>query len=213
MTLDIILEKIQEEVKIKEGAKQEIQQLMRRATRISKKAIHFVHKNQISDAVKGLQEARTLITKMQELSQEYLDLSHGGIVDSAFEEYSEANILLGLVRDNTFVDFEDLKVPALSYVLGLADVIGELRRRALDSLRRSDCDTAEKSLEWMELIYSDLVNLNDAYYMIKGLRRKCDIARRIIEATRGDVTVEVRRNGLENSIKKLRKVLEIRTKV
>jgi len=42
---------------------------------------------------------------------------------------------------------------------------------------------------------------------VPGLRRKCDVARRIIETTRGDVTVEVRRSSLERSIKGLEKIL------
>jgi predicted translin family RNA/ssDNA-binding protein len=50
--------------------------------------------------------------------------------------------------------------------------------------------------------------MDDAYMLVKGLRRKCDIARRIIEATRGDVTIEVRRSSLETSIKRLEETLE-----
>jgi predicted translin family RNA/ssDNA-binding protein len=38
--------------------------------------------------------------------------------------------------------------------------------------------------------------------LVPGLRRKCDIARRIIETTRGDVTQEARRKSLENYLKR-----------
>jgi len=63
-----------------------------------------------------------------------------GSVDSAFQEYAEASILLSLIRESRFVGFEELEVPMTSYVLGLADVIGELRRRALESLRKDDIE-------------------------------------------------------------------------
>jgi len=43
--------------------------------------------------------------------------------------------------------------------------------------------------------------MDEAYMLVSGLRRKCDIARRIIETTRGDVTQEVRRKSLENYLK------------
>jgi predicted translin family RNA/ssDNA-binding protein len=60
----------------------------------------------------------------------------------------------------------------------------------------------------METIYVELINLDEANIVVKGLRRKCDVARHVLEATRGDVTIEVRRTHLENSIKDLRKRLE-----
>jgi translin len=91
-------------------------------------------------------------------------------------------------------------------------VIGELRRRTLDLIRREKVDAAEKTLEKMEQIYSELTALDDAYIIVKGLRRKGDVARRLIEITRGDITSEVRRSALERSISKLEKSIEKETR-
>jgi predicted translin family RNA/ssDNA-binding protein len=44
--------------------------------------------------------------------------------------------------------------------------------------------------------------LDEAYMLVPGLRRKSDIARRIIENTRGDITQEVRRKSLEDYLKR-----------
>lgn len=60
----------------------------------------------------------------------------------------------------------------------------------------------------MEHIYSELTALDDAYIIINGLRRKGDVARRLIEITRGDITSEVRRSTLEHSISKLEKKID-----
>jgi predicted translin family RNA/ssDNA-binding protein len=49
--------------------------------------------------------------------------------------------------------------------------------------------------------------------LVPGLRRKCDVARRIIETTRGDITIEARRDQLEESIRKLEKILGRKRKV
>jgi predicted translin family RNA/ssDNA-binding protein len=38
--------------------------------------------------------------------------------------------------------------------------------------------------------------------LVPGLRHKSDIARRIIESTRGDITLEVRRKSLEDQLKR-----------
>jgi predicted translin family RNA/ssDNA-binding protein len=48
----------------------------------------------------------------------------------------------------------------------------------------------------------ELLALDETYMLVPGLRRKSDIARRIIEATRGDITQEVRRKSLEDYLKR-----------
>jgi len=93
-------------------------------------------------------------------------------------------------------------------VLSLGDVIGELRRRALDLIRRGNVEAAEKTLERMEQIYSELTALDEAYIIVKGLRRKGDVARRLIEITRGDITSEARRSALERSLSKLEQTIK-----
>lgn len=207
VSLKPILEKIQEELRKKEEVREDIQKNMRRATRLSKQAILFTHQDRLSDAKKLLKEAGELFAKLREVARTHPDLVYAGLVDVAFQEYAEAHTLLRLVEENRFFDPEELEVPAISYVLGLADVIGELRRRALDLLRKGDVKTAEDCLQMMEHIYVELMAMDDAYLLVPGLRRKCDVARRVIETTRGDITIEARRSSLERSIQELEKIV------
>jgi len=93
-------------------------------------------------------------------------------------------------------------VPAVDYVLGLADAIGEYRRLTLDALRVGDVAKGEKCLELMDEVYVELMGMDEAYMLVPGLRRKCDVARKIIEITRGDITQEVRRKALEDYLKR-----------
>ncbi|MFQ6095624.1 MAG: haloacid dehalogenase [Candidatus Bathyarchaeia archaeon] len=213
MSLKEFLTKIQDEVKVKEEIRQEVQKDMRSATRLSKIAILMVHQGNFEEAENRLREAGELFIKLCEISKDHSEFMYKGIVDSAFQEYAEAYTFLKLVKENRFISFEDIGVPATSYVLGLADVIGELRRRVLDLLRGGRIVEAEDCLELMDMIYIELTGMDDAYFMISGLRRKCDIARRIIETTRGDVTIEMRRRSLEDSIRELKKTLEEEVKV
>ena len=207
MSLKSLLEKIQEELRSKEEVREEVQGDMRRATRLSKQAILLTHQERFDDAKKLLTEADQLFTKLHEVSEVHPDLVYTGLVDVAFQEYAEAHTLLKLIEENRFIDPGEIKVPAISYVLGLSDVIGELRRRALDSLRKGEIEMAEGCLQMMEQIYVELMSMDDAYLLVPGLRRKCDIARRIIEITRGDVTIEARGSSLESSIKRLERIL------
>jgi translin len=121
---------------------------------------------------------------------------------AALQEYSEANIFLGLIEESRFVTPKEINVPSVDYVLGLADVVGEYRRFALDALREGDAEKGEECLKTMDGIYIELMAMDEAYMLVPGLRRKCDIARRIIESTRGDITQEVRRKSLEDYLKR-----------
>jgi translin len=208
MSLKEILEKIQEELSARETVREDAKRDMRKATRLSKQAIQVTHQERFDDAKAMLKEAKSLFVKLQETAKDYPYLLYSGSVGAAFEEHAEAHILLTLIQEDRFVTPKEIDVPLTPYVLSLGDVIGELRRRALDLIRRGDVEAAEKSLESMELIYSDLTALDDAYIIVKGLRRKGDVARRLIEITRGDITSEVRRSSLERSISKLEKTIE-----
>lgn len=208
MSLKDFLEKIQEDLNDKEKVREEIQRDMRRATRLSKQAIQMTHQERFNDAISLLNEAKDLFLKLREISKKYPYIFYSGFVAAAFEEHAEAKIFLTLIKEDRFVGPKEIDVPIIPYLLSLGDVIGELRRRVLDLIRKGDIKTSEKCLEIMEDIYLELTALDDAYVIVNGLRRKCDVARRLIELTRGDITIEVRRNSLEKSILKLEKKIE-----
>ena len=213
MLLKSILDKIQEELKKREKVRERVRENMRRATRLSKQAILFTHQERFEDARELLRQANGLFRQLRELSKNHPDLFYTGAVAAAFEEYAEANTLLMLVEEDRFIDPEEIEVPVFSYILSLGDVVGELRRKALDSIRKGKIETAEKCLEMMEHIYSELTAMDDAYLLVSGLRRKCDVARHLIEITRGDVTNETRRSALEHSIQKLEDTIDKKRKV
>jgi len=208
MSLNNILKQIQDELAKKDAARQDVQAAMRKCTRLSKTAIFHMHKQRLEDAEAVLEEAKEMFGTLTSLTASYPDLLYMGIVEAALEEYTEAKIFLALIKEGRFLNSNEISVPMPAYILGLADVIGELRRQTLDYLRRNEVGKAEKNLELMETIYVELINLDEANILVQGLRRKCDVARHVLEATRGDVTIEVRRTHLEDSIKNLRKRLE-----
>jgi len=208
MSLKEILEKIQEELIGREEVREEVQRDMRKATRLSKQAIQVTHQERFDDAKAMLKEAKSLFVKLQDTAKDYPYLLYSGSVGAAFEEHAEAHILLTLIQEDRFVAAKEIDVPLTPYVLSLGDVIGELRRRALDLIRRGNVEAAEKTLERMEQIYSELTALDEAYIIVKGLRRKGDVARRLIEITRGDITSEARRSALERSLSKLEQTIK-----
>lgn len=208
LSLKAILTGIQKELFEKEKVREEIQRDMRKAMRLSKQAIQVTHQERFDEAKAMLKEAKSLFVRLQKTTENIRYLLHIGSVSAAYEEHAEAHILLTLIKEDRFLTPDEIGVPAIPYVLSLGDVVGELRRRALDSIRKGDVPEAEKCLETMEHIYTELTALDDVYIIVKGLRRKGDVARSLIEITRGDLTMEVRRNALEKLFSKLQKAIK-----
>jgi translin len=86
---------------------------------------------------------------------------------------------------------------------GLAEVSGELRRRCLDLLRQGYSQETERLLTCMDDIYGVLVTLDYPDAITNGLRRQTDLVRGIVERTRGDLTISLREQLLQQSLSSL----------
>jgi len=206
-SLRVVLEDIRKELREKERIRENAQKDMRKATSLSKQAILLIHQKRLKEAKKLIEKAKEIISKLNNASAAYPDIIYSGLFDAALQEYSEANIFLRLIEESRFITPEEINVPSVDYVLGLADVVGEYRRMALDALREGEVEKGEKCLRTMDEIYTELMAMDEAYMLVPGLRRKCDGARKIIEATRGDVTQEIRRSTLEKYLKRFERRL------
>ncbi len=201
--LETVLQKIKNDLMQKNEVREQVHESMRKATSQSKQAILLIHQKKYADAEKSIESAKEKIVNLHSLAKKYPEIVYGGgMFSAALQEYSEARILLTLVQESRFITPAVINVSSVDYVLGLADVIGEYRRLALDNLREGEVKKGEECLEIMDQIFIQLLALDEAYMLVPGLRHKSDAARRIIEATRGDVTMEIRRKSLENYLRK-----------
>ena len=194
----------------KNQIREDAHESMRKATSLSKQAILLSHQKKYVEAESFIKNAKEKISELQVLSVQYPEIVYGGMFSAALQEYSEARIFLNLVKESRFVTPAEIKVPSVDYVLGLADVIGEFRRLALDNLRYGEVKKGEECLEIMDQVFIQLLALDEAYMLVPGLRHKSDTARRIIEATRGDITLEIRRKSLEDTLKQFQPLKQIR---
>lgn len=200
-TLNAIKKELQRKYEIRENSQKDARQ----ATSLSKQAILLMHQKRLEEAENLVAKAGEILAGLWKTSETYPEIIYTGMFSAALQEYSEANIFLKLVQESRFLTPDEIKVPSADYVLGLADVIGECRRLALDELREGNVKKAENSLQLMDEIYTELMGLDESYMLVRDLRRKNDVARRIIEATRGDVTQEIRRSMLEKQLSRLEK--------
>ncbi len=207
-SLKSILADARKELMKNEQAREKVFDKSRRITSLSKQAILMIHQKRLREAGKLLVEACDMMNELKSITATHAEMSGAGMVSAAYQEYSEANIFLNLIQKSTFVTPKEIDIPMVDYVLGLADVIGEYRRLSLDALREGFTKKAAECLETMDEIYMELMAMDEAYMLVPGLRRKNDVARRVIEATRGDVTQEIRRASLEKQLAKIEKRLK-----
>jgi translin len=203
-----MIKSFREELETKSTIREELFSTSRKITFLSKQSIMAIHRDEFSKAKEKLSEAGKLLQKMNELISIHQELITGSM-RIAHQEYAEAQIFLKIVETGLFPTPHEINIPTTEYLLGLADAIGEFRRRALNSLRTNKPNIAETSLQIMENIYSELVSLEGAYRLIPELRRKCDIARRLIELTMGELATETRRRSLEKAIHLLEKKITV----
>ena len=175
----------------------------RQLTRACSLAIRAVHRDDADTMKTHLEEARQLADTLRSSLAQFPDLFYAGYTQDALKEFVEANVTCSLIRNEPLQTPEDLLVEPSTYLNGLAEVVGELRRRTLDILRHGYSTEAERLLGYMDEIYSVLVTMDYPDAITNGLRRQTDLARSIIEKTRGDITFSLRGEHLEQAIGKL----------
>jgi translin len=175
----------------------------RALTRACALAIRAVHRGETDVMQEHLDEAHRLATQLQTDLAGYPDLYYTGYTQDALKEYAEANITCALIRNQALPTPQGLGVPPPTYLNGLAESVGELRRRILDIMRHGYSDEVERLLGHMDDIYASLVTMDYPDAITNGLRRQTDIVRSILERTRGDVTFSLRSEHLTRAIAQL----------
>ena len=206
--LQEIIKKVTEHLRTLDEARDRAYPKARKARTLSKQSILKLHNGEPEKAQRLISEAANLLTEVRGVGEAFPGIQSSETVVAARQEYAEAAILHSLITEKRYPTPEDLGVEETDYVLGLADVPGELRRQALDSLREGDLEAAENILETMEEIYLYLVEAEEASMMLKGMRRKLDVARGVTERTRAEVTAEAGRRRLSKELGSFRDRLE-----
>lgn len=181
----------------------------RHVTRHAAHAIRAIHRNEEDLAQEHLGQARSLVEGLKRDLAPYPDLYFAGYTQDAIKEFAEASITLALILDRPLPMPADMGIEPATFINGLAEVTGELRRRCLDILRQGYSNEAERLLGWMDDIYSLLVTLDYPDAITNGLRRQTDLARGIVEKTRGDLTLSLRQQQMQTAIHALSQQLAL----
>jgi translin len=173
----------------------------RRGVRSCANAIRALHRGEWDLARSLMDEARSSISDGLDAVRDHPEIRFAGYLQDAQKEYAEARITEALLTGAERIpDAEELGVEDAPFLNGMAETVGEGRRFALDLLRQGEVDRAEAVLASMEELYAVLVSIDYPDAITGNLRRTTDVARSLIERTRGDVTTAIGQRDLREAL-------------
>jgi translin len=164
----------------------------RKAIRSSANAIRAIHRGETRVARGLMEQAATAVEEAMGATEDHPELLYAGYVHDAQKEYAEARLTEAVVFGKELPGPEDLAVQDAPYLNGIAEAIGEIRRTILDHLRQGEVDRGEGLLRTMD----------DPDAITGNLRRSTDVARSIMEKTRGDLTIALVQKGLRDALER-----------
>ena len=168
------------------------------------RAIISVHTGKMKEAEKEWAAAKSLLASLKKTSGG----SSSRYLVSPEAEFVEASAVIALAKDREVPSMDALGASPEAYLLGLLDTVGELKRLVLDSILQRKLARARKYFDVMEELYSLCSPLAVYDHVVNGARRKIDVARMLVEDTRGLLAEEMGRESVSSSMARLEKKLK-----
>ncbi|PSN90092.1 hypothetical protein B9Q09_01865 [Candidatus Marsarchaeota G2 archaeon ECH_B_SAG-C16] len=146
--------------------------------------ISLLHRGRIEEADRLLSSVKKRVGLITKLCTEHPILLRLPVVRDANMEYVEAVCYYFFLTEGRVPPYTSFKVEPDEYILGLADLVGELRRRCLDLIRMGKLELASKTFDQMVETYEYIWRFEYPKKLVKGLRHKIDIDRKLLEDTR-----------------------------
>lgn len=155
--------------------------LVRDVVRDSAQTITMLH-NDDKSASKMLNAARRKVSSLKKFGPVF-----GYHAKQAYQEYAEAKIFFEIKKRHSIPSYKAIGVDQESYLMGLMDVMGELKREILESLRENKLEQAEEYFKNMRTIYDSTRSVRFAEAVLSGFRRKQDVARIQVESAGSEI--------------------------
>lgn len=156
--------------------------LVRDIIRESAQAITMLHNNNEKEASKKIDFAHSMVKTLNKFDAEFAYNTK-----QAYQEYAEARIFFEIKKKGVLPSYKMVGVDQESYLMGLMDVMGELKREILESLRENKVAEAEKYFDKMRTIFDGTRSIRFAEAVLNGFRRKQDVARIQIESAGSEI--------------------------
>jgi translin len=190
------LEEIDKNLKDVQDRREKLIKGTRDVVMLCSKSIVAMHHNQLEDAKSKMDQAKAMLEEFRRYARQ--DLYR--YVAVAEQELVEAYALKSVMEDKSLPSMRELEVTGESYLTGLLDCVGEIKRLVYDRMRSGKGKDAERLFATMEEIYNAIYPFAVYDNIVSGLRKKLDVARMLIEDIRATVTEENRRTALIEAI-------------
>jgi translin len=195
------LEEINRELRNIEERREILIKNTRDMVMLCSKSIIALHNNEIDNACIKISQAKIMLNKFKEYAK--TDLHK--YIAVAEQEFVEAYVLKSIVEESSLPGKTELNVSGSSYLTGLLDCIGEVKRMVYDRMRAGKAEDATKLFAIMQDLYSIVYPFAVYDNLIPGLRRKLDVSKMLIEDIRAVITEETRRAIIIKAVNNLQK--------
>ena len=205
--LDTIIERIRATFTARNATRDLTLGRSRELIRFCSLTIRAVHREEFAEAEQLLNTARQAAAAMKADIAAHPELYYTGYTQDSLKELTEACCVFAIVQHRPIPTPEEIEIDEAAYLNGLAEAASELRRRALDLIRRDRVAEAERMLTAMDDIYAQLVTIDFPDALTGGLRRTTDTLRAVLERTRGDLTTTLQQEKLQKALQEMEKRL------
>ena len=186
--LDGIIEKIENHIGEKEKVREDALKTSRDIIICCRKGIQQLHRNQMDEAESFMKQASAKLAQLYDITMGHADVFHTGFVENAAQEFVEIQCLYYIMKGQDLPDPDAIQTTYSAYLLGLCDVVGELRRGALDFMLEGNTSKANEYLGYMDRIYDAIMSFDYPSALVP-IKKKQDMVRSLIEKTRGELVV------------------------
>jgi translin len=202
-TIDEIVAAITRQLDAKHQARDQALVDSRQIVRHAANCIRALHRGEYEQAGRSLEEGRRMVAAGRDALTSHPDIYWAGYVQDAQKEIAEAHLVAAMVQAEDLPTPDEIGVESAPYLNGLAEAASEMRRYALDRIRRgsdADMNEAERALQAMDDAYTSLITVDYPDAVTGGLRRTTDALRAVLERTRGDLTLTLRQAELARAL-------------
>ena len=189
--LEVLAETTEEFLKLEDSVREKALRNCREITRLSALAIKKIHTGDSKDTSLLLDKGLEILKATKKELKSFPELYYAGYLHAAEKELVEGIVTLSLVSGKSLPSIEKYGFDTISFLHGMAESVGELRRFLLDKMRNGEMEESEKFLQMMDEIYFCLRSFHYPDGITRSLRRQVDYVRKILDQTRSDVTSAV----------------------
>jgi translin len=174
--------KVERRLEELERRREALLSLSRELIRLAGKAITLMHARRLAEAAALLARMRRLERRLKagEKGMEYFS-------QQAHQEYVEAIAFYTVLKERRLVSPAESGSGEVPYLLGVMDLVGELKREIIDAIRAREYALADEYYALMKGIYDSTRHFRFANSVVPDFRRKQDTARIQLESAAGEL--------------------------